>query len=180
MGIETALMGAGMGMQAFGAYRNSQATKAAYGAQAEINRNNAIVAGWQAQDAIERGNKAASRSRMQTRQLKGTQRARMAANGVDLTTGSALEILTDTDYFGEIDATTIKDNAAREAWAIRNQAMGFTSEANLLQSRADSESPFLSGATSLLTSAGKVAPYWYSSTGSRSSKRVPDYERPEY
>jgi hypothetical protein len=155
------LMGAGMGAQAFGAYQSSRATKAAHEAQAQVQRNNATVAGWQAEDAIERGNKAAMRVRSQARQLKGTQRARLAAAGVDLGEGSALQILSDTDYFGEVDAQTTVDNAAREAWAIRQQAAGYSADAALMQSRAAAESPLFAAGTSLLTSASRVAERWY-------------------
>lgn len=152
---------AGMAMSAFSAYQGSQANKAAYAAQGQINENNAQIAQWQSEDALARGDRAASNSRMRTKQTIGTQRARLAANGVDLAKGSALEILTDTQYFGEIDANTIKDNAAKEAWALRNQAANFTSESNLLRSRSDAEKPWMAAGTSLLTSAGKVAGNWY-------------------
>lgn len=152
---------AGMAMSAVGAMQNSQGTKAAYGAQAQVARNNATLAGWQAEDAIRRGGRSASLSRSKTNQMKGTQRARLAANGVDLGVGSALQILTDTDHFGEIDATTITDNAAREAWAIRSQATNFSNEAGLLQARSDNERPWMAAGTSLLTSAGRVAGNWY-------------------
>jgi hypothetical protein len=153
---------AGMAMSAVSAMQGSQANKDAANTQAGVSRNNAQIAEWQAQDAILRGSRSASVSRMRSNQLKGTQRAAMAANGVDLGQGSALQILSDTDYFGEIDALTIKDNAAKEAWALRNQAGGFTAEANLMQSRADKEKPWLAAGTSLLGSAGKVASSWYS------------------
>jgi hypothetical protein len=166
MGIETAaipllMQGAGAGMQAYGAYSNSKATKQAYEQQAQVNRNNAQIAGWQAEDALRRGVRSASTARMRTNQLKGNQRASLAAKGVDLGEGSALQLLSDTDYFGDVDATTITDNAAREAWAIRQQAANFNSEASLLKSRADSENPLMAGGMSLLTSAGKVASNWY-------------------
>ena len=174
-----ALMGAGMGMQAFGAYSNSKATKTALNAQAQVQRNNAIIAGWQAEDALARGNKAALKVRSQGRTLQGQQRAALAANGVDVNTGSALEILKDTDYFTEVDAITAKDNAAREAWAIRNQAAGYTADANLLQARAAAESPMLAATTSLLGSAGRVASSWYT-PGATRGRTVPDYPGAEY
>lgn len=175
-------MGAGVGMQAFGAYNNSRAAKAAYGAQAEVNRNNAQIAEWQAEDAIKRGDKAASRVRMQAKQLKGTQRARLAANGVDLGEGSALQILSDTDYFADVDASTVLDNAAKEAWALRTQAAGAMAEADLFAGRAAAERPLLAAGTSLLTSAGQVAGRWYSPGGSGASRGrvVPDYPGAEY
>lgn len=151
----------GVGMSAAGAYNNSRNAKAAYGAQAQVGRNNAQIAGWQAEDALKRGDKDAMRVKTRANRLKGAQRAGFGANGVDMSTGSALQILSDTEYFGELDAGTVKDNAAKEAWALRNQAMGFTAEAGLMQGRADSESPALVAGTSLLTSAGSVASQWY-------------------
>lgn len=152
---------AGMGLSAVSAFQGSQANKDAYGMQAAVSKRNAQVADWQAEDATRRGKVAASDQRIKNNQLKGTQRARLAANGVDLGHGSALQILADTDYFGDIDAGRIEDNAAREAWAIRQQAAGFRADASLLQARADSERPWLAAGTSLLTSAGRVAGNWY-------------------
>lgn len=177
-----ALMGAGAVSSAFGAANNSSASKAAYGAQAQVNRNNAQIAEWQAGDALVRGQRAAAGVRMKANQLKGNQRASMAANGVDLGVGSALNILSDTDYFKDVDAGTTLDNAAKEAWAIRNQAAGYTAEANLMQGRSDAENPLFAGATSLLTSAGKVAGSWYTpgATGASVRKTVPDYPGAEY
>lgn len=185
MGIETAFLApalqvGGAVASGVGAYQSSRGARAAYRAQGQVAENNARLAEWQAEDAIRRGARDVSRSRMKTAQLKGTQRAALAANGVDLGVGSALNILTDTDYFGDVDADTITDNAAREAWAIRNQAAGFRSEADLFNSRAARESPWLAGGTSLLTSAGKVADRWYTDRKASSGKRVPDYPGAEY
>lgn len=166
MGIESAfavMQGVGAGARAVGAYNESRANKTAYNAQGQVAENNAQIAEWQAQDALARGDRAVYTQRLKTRQLKGTQRVRMAANNVDLGYGSAVEILTDTDYFGEMDAATLHDNAAKEAWALRNQARNFTSEASLMRNRAGMENPMLAGATSLLSSAGRVAGNWYSS-----------------
>jgi hypothetical protein len=169
----------GMAMSTMGAYSNSRASKAALEAQAQVAANNRQIAQWQADDALKRGDRAVSRSRMRTNQIKGTQRASMAANGVDLGVGSALNILVDTEYFGEVDAGTIKDNAAKEAWALRNQAANFGSESELMRSRADAEKPWMAAGTSLLTSAGRVAGSWYPSSGG-SRKTVPDYPGAEY
>lgn len=159
--VAPALQVVGAGASALGAFKSSQNNQAAYKAQAQVAQNNALIAGWQAQDALVRGDRAAQTSRSKTRQLKGTQRAALAANGVDLGEGSALNILTDTDYFGAVDAGTIKDNAAREAWVLRNQATGYSAEAGMLKDRASDESPWMAAGTSLLTSAGKVASNWY-------------------
>jgi len=79
---------------------------------------------------------------------------------VALDSGSALNILEDTDYMGEQDALTVRNNAAKEAWAYRNQAAGALSDSSMLQSRANAESPGMAGFSSLLTSAGSVASRW--------------------
>lgn len=157
-----AMSGFGAGYSAVGAYNKSKADKAAYEYQAKVQENNATLAGWQAEDAITRGQVSESNQRMKTAQLKSTQRASLAARGVALDEGSPLDILTTTDVMGERDALTVRDNAAREAWALREQGKGYTSNASLLSARADSENPLMAGAGTLLTGAGSVAKQWYS------------------
>jgi hypothetical protein len=156
---------AGTVMGGMSAYNSSKSAKGAAEGQAQVARNNAVIAGWQADDALARGDRQASLVRGKAKLLKGRQRATMAANGVDLGVGSALNILDDTDYFGEIDAGTVKDNAAKEAWALRQQVKGFDYEAGAAKARADSEDPWMAASTSLLTSAGRVADRWYTSRG---------------
>jgi len=160
---------AGLGMQIVGSFQQSKATKAATAYQAGVSANNAQLAEWQAQDALQRGQTAEQQSRMRTAQLKGSQRARLAASGVALTEGSALNILDDTDYMGEQDALTVRNNAAKEAWAYRNQAAGLSTDALMLQSRADAESPGASAFGSFLTGAGQVASSWYQYKNARTT-----------
>jgi transposase InsO family protein len=175
MGIETGMMLFGAGMSAYGAYNSSQQTKNAYNAQGQVAENNAKIAEWQAQDAVRRGDVAASRQGIRTNQVKGAQRAALAANGVDLGVGTALNIVSDTDYFGQVDRATILDTAAREAWGYRTQGANYDANASLLRSRADAESPLMAGATSFLTSATKVAGTWYK-TGGAASGPTPQFQ----
>lgn len=159
--IGTGLQIAGAVSGAFGSYQQSKATQAAYNYQAAVNRNNAQIAEWQAADAIARGQKSEQAQRLKAAQLKSSQRAAFAARGVALNEGSPLNILADTDYMNELDALTIRDNAARESWAFRNQAAGYASDASMLSARADAESPMGAAFGSLLTGAGVVADSWY-------------------
>jgi len=169
MGLEASTIQAiSMGAQAYGAvastaaaYNKSKADKMAYEYQAKVAENNAQVTEWQARDAIVRGQTAEANSRLKTAALKGTQRASMAARGLDLGEGSPLNILTDTDYMGEVDAGIIKDNVAREAWGYRTQGTNYRNNAEMLKFRAGMESPGTAAAGTLLTNAGKVASSWY-------------------
>lgn len=162
--ISTGMQVAGLATGVFGSYEKSKATQAAYDYQASVNRNNAQYAEWQAQDALQRGATAEQNQRLKTAQLRSAQRARLAANGVIIDEGSALNLLDDTDFMGERDALTIRDNAKREAWGARVQAGNYSNDAAMLSARADAESPSGSAASTLLTGAGTVADSWYRRT----------------
>lgn len=159
--IGTGLQVAGVVNGVMGASRQAEGTQQAYNYQAQVNANNAKIAEWQAQDALARGSKAEQAQRLKTAQLRSSQRAGFAARGVALDEGSALNILQDTEYMGELDALTIRDNTAKEAWALRNQAAGYSSDASMLQSRANTISPSSAAFDTLLTGAGQVASSWY-------------------
>jgi len=163
------LQAAGLAFSAFSSYNQAQGQKEAAEYQASVARNNAQIAEWQAQDAIRRGEDEETRQRMRTAQLKGTQRASMAANGIDISEGSAAQIQADTDWMGEQDALTIRDNAKRTAWGWRSQGAQSTADANMYKAKADSTSPWAAAAGSLLGNAGAlanvgnaVADKWYS------------------
>jgi len=145
----------------YGAYNSSKSTKGAYEYQAAVNRSNSTLAEWQARDAITRGQKAEQQQRLKAAALRSTQRASFAARGMALDEGSPLSILQDTEFMGEQDALTIRDNAAREAWGYRVQAGNYASDAAMLSSRAEAESPVSAAVTSLLTGAGSVASSWH-------------------
>tara|TARA_Y100000034_G_scaffold110909_1_gene143469 strand:- start:884 stop:1417 length:534 start_codon:yes stop_codon:yes gene_type:complete len=159
---------------AYGAYNQSKASKASLEYQASVARNNAEYSESQARDAIRRGQVAENDVRRRTAQLRGSQRARLAANGIDLGEGSALNILLDTDYFGELDALNVRDNSNREAAALRTQGSNQIGNANLLDARAGMESPIGAALPTLLTGAGAVANSWYRNK----SPITPNYSLP--
>lgn len=115
---------------------------------------NARLADQQAADALARGQSAEFNSRLRTSQLKGTQTAALAAHGVALDQGSALDVLTSTDVMGAADAATIRDNAAKEAWGDKVQAANY-------RSQAANANPWAAGGASLLGAASTVASRWY-------------------
>lgn len=155
------MMAASVGLQAAGAASQASAQRNALGAQAEIDANNAQIAEWQAQQAEQNGVTAEQNSRLRTAQVFGAQRAQLAANGVDLGQGSALDVLSSTKYLGERDALTIRDNALRTAWGYKTQATNYLNEADLARSGASGISPFMAGFSTLLGGAGQVASSWY-------------------
>ncbi len=141
---------------------NAQAQAARY--QAQVDRNNAILADRQAADARERGEVELQEQRRKAQQILGKQRAAFASRGVELGVGSPLDIIGDTATFGELDAVTIRNNADREGLKFEAQAMNFRSGAQLNSMRASSArtAGFLGAAGSALSGASGVARQWYS------------------
>lgn len=155
------LQGAGAGMQAYGAYEASKATKGKYKYDAQVAINNARIAEYQAEDALRRGEQTKVAIGLKTGALKGSQRASLAARGIDIGEGSPLDILTSTDYMGGVDTATATTNAEKEAWGHRVRAKNYESEAEMLYGAADNTNPFAAAAGTLLTGAGRVADSWY-------------------
>lgn len=167
-GSDSVLGNLALGAQAAGgigstyaAYRKSAGEQQGYEYQSAVARNNAQLAEWQAQDAITRGITTKQNIELKGAQVAGTQRAIFGARNVATNEGSALNILADTAYGTARDANVAIDNSNKEAWALRNQATGYTSNAGFLQSRAESQSPMLDAAGTALTTAGRVASSWY-------------------
>lgn len=156
-----AVQGAGAGFSMIGSMNAAGAQQDALNYQAQVAANNAIIAGYQASIAKDVGETQEQNSRLRTADLYSTQRASMAANGIDLGEGTATDVLASTKYMGERDALTIRDNTANKVWALQNNAQNFLNDAAATRATADSINPFMSGAGSLLTSAGSVAKSYY-------------------
>ena len=148
-------------LQVRGQQQQAAAAAASSRYQAQVAENNRITAERQAADTIERGQTEEQRSRQQTRQLQGRQVAALAASGVDTQSGSALDIIGDTAALGEIDALTIRDNAAREAHGQLVQAQNFGAQGQLLRQEASNQDSF-SPVGTLLTGVGGIADRWWS------------------
>ena len=155
--ITLAVMAAGAATSAYGAYSSSQAAKAQAEYQADVAQANATMAGYQREDALRRGEEDAQQAARQAERMRGTQAARLASNGLDITSGSSLSILEDTAFFGAQDAQTIRNNAAREAWGYSVQADNALASSQMYTSAAKAQNPGSAAGLSLLSSAGQFA-----------------------
>lgn len=149
--ISLGLSAAGAALGGFTAYSQAASAKAA----AKANAQQADMA---AQDAIKRGDQQAADAQRNARQMVGAQRAAFSARGIDISDGTAASLIDQTDFFGQADAVTARNNARKEAYAYRARAAGFNAQ-------ADAESPLLSTAGSLLGSAGTVSDKWLRYSG---------------
>lgn len=155
------LQAAGMFTQSVGSYFSAKQQKLQLQTQAQLSEINARMAELGARNALLQGERAQQGHMLKTAGLKGKQRAAMAAGGVDLGEGSALNVLTTTDVMSEIDRNTIEHNAMMDAWGYKTQAVNLRSEAAMQRATASGIKPGLAAASTLLGSAGSVASNWY-------------------
>lgn len=153
-GAAVVISAIGTGVSTY-AQADAQKKQAEY--QAQVDANNAKIAAWQRSDALQRGEQEAENALRQQQLLLGQQRAALAANGVDVTEGSALDILATTRFLGAQEVASIQSNAAREAWGYDVQGNDALSSSNFEKWKAKSTKPALQGAiaggSSLLSSA---------------------------
>ncbi len=89
-----------------------------------------------AHDAKRRGAYESDLQRIKTQQDIGTQRTAQAANGGEINADTNALIQQDTAQFGELDALTIANNAAREAYGYEVQADQAVRNAKTLKKNA--------------------------------------------
>lgn len=123
-----------------------------------VDRNNARVAGYQRDDAIQRGAYDARRTETAGNTITAAARAEIEGNGIDSTSGSAAAALTASRVNAAADATRIRANAAREAWGFGNEEQDL-----LATSRFRKESGYLgalgTGVSGIGSAAGAYAQY---------------------
>jgi hypothetical protein len=122
--------------------------------QKQTDEYNASVEDALAQDALTRGQLDEQKLRAQIRGTIGRQRAGFAGQGVDVGVGSAVDAQADAGYLGELDAQTVRANAAREAFGHTVNATNFRNAGQVAQttSRFGAADTALTTTTSLLAS----------------------------
>lgn len=105
-----------------GGVMNAQNAKQEGDFSSDTLTSNAVFKNQTAQETINAGDTSADWQRVRTGQDIGTQRTAQAANGIDVNSGSAAQLQDDTSMIGELDALTIQNNAAREAYGYKVQA----------------------------------------------------------
>ena len=106
---------AGAGIGGYAAYESGQSQKKAADYNAEVDRANSL-------DAQQRGAVAAAEHLQKVRETESTQIAAGAASGINTSTGTALELSTETAGSGALDALRIANNAQRQAYGMNAQA----------------------------------------------------------
>lgn len=104
--------------------------------EAAVARRNATMKAAEANDAIARREEDAQALARKYAALRGSQRASMAANGIDVDFGSAADTLADTAMFYGEDAERLNRNTANELRGIDIQAYNYRSQSQAAKGAA--------------------------------------------
>lgn len=119
--------------------QQADAIKAQGEFQAKEYAFNAEMAEIQASEATRIGQKEASDLLVDVGVLKGAQTAALAAQGIEISSGSAAEIQKQTSESALKDAMTIRNNAWRESFGYRVQASGYRSKSRYAKLASENE-----------------------------------------
>jgi hypothetical protein len=161
-GVALAVMAVGAAASAYAAYRSTAAQKEAARYNKGVAQQNAQLQEMQARDAEARGRLEEDAYRKRLGQIQGQQAVALAGTGVQLGTGSALDLRRDLDIAGGLDAAAIRMGAQREAYNLRLGALSSRAQGRLHGLEQKSANPYMAATTSLLGSAAQSSPTMYS------------------
>ena len=151
---------------AAGSIQQGQAAAKAAKYNAQVAEMNATISERRAKDALDRGAFEEQQKRRENAALMGKQKAAMAANGIDLTFGSPLDMIVDSATLGELDALTIRKNAYREEYDYRVQAANQRAQKTMYEGAAKSAltGGYLAAGGTILGGAGNAYKNYYQAT----------------
>lgn len=127
---------AGAATSAVGAESQAKATAAQATYQAQVAANNQIIANQNAEAAVAQGDVQAQNQSLQNAARVGGIIAAQGASGVDVNSGSNLDVQKSQREVGELDAQTIRYNAAQQARGFEEEAASAGGQAGLYNAEA--------------------------------------------
>lgn len=167
MGLPTILLAASSAMQAYGSIREGQAQSASSTYQAQVAKNNQIIANQNADYEIAAGETRAQAQEIKTAQLVGSQKAQQSSNGLEVNSGSNVDVRASTAALGKLDALTIRSNAARAAYGYQTEDQGYAAQAVLDRATGANAktASYIDAATSIIGGASKYTEKYGTKTG---------------
>jgi len=154
--------GIGTATSVLGAISSGEAQSQAAAYQAQVARNNATIASQNAEYATRAGNEKAEQASLAARQQDAAVRSAIAANDIDVNTGSAADVQAGQAEQGELNTNQTVTNAALTAYGYRSQSTNFTAEAGLEQAQSgyDATAGFVNAGGDLLSGASSLGFKW--------------------
>lgn len=156
MGAASSFIGLGlsamnMAASAQQSHQQQQAKNLAAEWNARLMETKAAEYDLKAEDALQRGESEASVHILNARKARSSTASSYAASGVDINSGSPVDVVSDMAAWQEYERQQIIANAERTAWGHRSEANYQRQSAAM--SRATKESPGLAAAGTALSGA---------------------------
>lgn len=129
------------GLDAMSTYQKLSAQKQALKEQAKLARQNATLADNEARDALDIGREDVTEYQRNLSGFKSSQINALAENGIDVSQGSAIDVLASSDMIGQNDIDNIKYNAALASWGHKVEQTNYLNQANSLDAQAKAVRP---------------------------------------
>lgn len=149
-------------VSAYGTISASEAQAQSAKYESRVAENNAAIAQQNASWAAQAGNAQAEQKQLQTRAKVGGIMAAEAASGIDINSGSGLDVRSSASELGELDAINIRSNAARTAYGYNVQSTSDQNQSQLdqFQAQNDQSAGNIKAASTLIGSAGSAYSGW--------------------
>ena len=142
MGLETIALAASLGSSVVGgvgAIQQGNAASASAGYNAQIAANNAKIATQNAGYAGAEGEYNVGVAGARTSAQVGATLANQGASGIDVNTGSAVNVRESEAKVGMLNALNIRSEAARKAYGYQTEAVSDTAQSQLDKSQASAD-----------------------------------------
>jgi type IV secretory pathway TrbL component len=157
-----ALAIAGAAISAAGTVMGGIAQHNAAAYQAQVASNNSIIAQQNATRAEQAGFASAENQSRKNAAMVGKIKASQAASGIDVNTGSAVDVQAGERETGQLETETVFQNDLLKAYGYRTQATNFQAESELDTAKSEEAIPAaaLSATGGLLSSASGIGGKW--------------------
>jgi hypothetical protein len=153
---------AGGVLSAFGSMNQGRAQSDMYQYQAGLARMNADIATQNAVYSRQQGELQAGKYGLKAAQQMGQIKTGQAASGLDVNSGSAVEVRKGQETVTHLDMDQIRSNAAKTAYDFDVQSENFRSQASIYDASAENSSRagMLGALSSIVGTAGSVSSRW--------------------
>jgi len=160
--LSLASSAAGGGLSAVGALGEGKSSKAMYGYQAQVARINADIDRQNSEWELTKGETESRQFGMKEGQQFAAIRSGQAASGLDVNSGSALDVQGSQRKVAQMDDATIRSNAAKTAYDYTVKATMDEDQAKLYTAAGDNaeKAGYLKAAGSILGSVSSVSSKW--------------------
>lgn len=136
--------------------------KQMYDYQAGVARLNSQIANQNATYSEQVGEISARNAGLSAGQRAGQIKAAQSSSGLDVNSGSAVQVRSSQKQVSDMDVASIRSSAAKTAYNYRVQGVGFTAQANMDTTAGENarSAGMLSAGSSLIGTASSVSSQW--------------------